>query len=157
MSDSAAAVKAAADAAANTKPPPPHDLESGKTIVALYEKKIEVQNNVAVGFFGASIVVFLTFFTRQGKPLDVDYDWTLWLSYLLFGLTILFGYFARMSLIACVPSMLNYPWGEGDAARARYGGKPVLEGFLRGQVACFLFGLAFTGLFFALNMRSFVS
>lgn len=134
-----------------------NDIEAGKKIVELYEKKIESQSTISVGFFGASIFIFSSYFTRAGQPLDLSYEWILWLSYIAFGAVVVTGYLARMSLIACVPSMLNYAWGKEDAASASYDGKDVLEGFMMMQVAAFLIGLVLTGIFFALNMRSFVA
>ena len=134
-----------------------NDLEAGKKIVELYEKKIESQSTISVGFFGASIFIFSSYFTRAGQPLDLSYEWVLWLSYLAFGAVVITGYFARLSLMACVPSMLNYAWGNGDASCASYEGKSVLESFMFAQVICFLLGLLLTGIFFALNMRSFVA
>jgi len=134
-----------------------NDIESGKKIVELYEKKIESQSTISVGFFGASIFVFSSYFTRAGQPLDLSYDNVLWFSYIAFGVVVVTGYLARMSLIACVPSMLNYAWGKEDAASASYDGKDVLERFMLIQVVAFLTGLVLIGIFFVLNVRSFVA
>lgn len=135
----------------------PNDLDSAKKIIELYERKIESQITVSVGFFGASIFLFLTYFTRVGDPLNLSFEWLLWLSYITFSIVIIAGFLARMSLIACVPPMMNYKWEQSDASSANYAGKSTLEKIMFVQVVAFLLGLVLTGLFFVVNMRDFVS
>ena len=133
-----------------------HNLETGKKIVELYEKKIEAQNTLSIGFFGAAIFVFFSFVTRTGEAIDLCMDWVLWISYVFFGATLLIGYIARMSLIACTPSMMNYDWSDKDASKAEYGGKDVLENLMLFQLVSFLSGILATGVFFVVNFSRFV-
>lgn len=134
-----------------------NDLESGKKIVELFEKKIEAQNTIAVGFFGASIFILSNNFIDSNEPLELNYEGVLWLSLLAFGVVLVVGYVARMSLIACVPSMLNYAWGTDDASKANYNGKSVLEGLMVFQLIAFLLGIGLSAIFYAINTAKFVS
>lgn len=134
-----------------------HDLETGKRISELFEKKIESQTTLSVGFFGASVLLFVSSAnSNHGNPLDVTHEYFLWISYGFFGLTILSGYFARLSLMACIPVLLNYEWKTGSAALATYDGKSTLENLMLAQFLLFLMALIFTALFLAMNFRTFV-
>lgn len=134
-----------------------NDLESGQRIVDLFEKKIDGQMTFSIAFFGGSLLAILSFFTSEDRAIPLDYEPLLLVSFILYGFTVVSGYFAKLSLAACIPSMLNYEWGSADASQSTYDGKSVLETLVLIQFVSFLAALFFTGLFFMLNYRGFVA
>ncbi|MEL6418323.1 MAG: hypothetical protein AAFQ55_06825 [Pseudomonadota bacterium] len=134
-----------------------NNLDSGKKIIDLFEKKIESQSLTAVGVIGASIFIFVSYYTRTGSAIDLEYEWVIWMSMIILSLSVILGYLSRMSLIACVPSILNYEWGCDDASTANYAGKDVLERMILFQLLAFIIGMTGSTVFFLANARVFIT
>ena len=127
------------------------NYEVGCHIVDQFDKMISLQTQVSLAFFGGSVVSFVAIASSQNQIEEFKWECVYYISFVIYCLAIVAGFVARMSLTACIPTILNYKWGDSDASKASYGGKSTLETTIVIQLIFVLTASAFAASFIVRN------